>query len=224
MRSILFLLLSMAAIQTAAQIPADQKPPVETQSANSPAVASISPVLPVGLNFPATLAKSIDSKKSKPGDEVTAKVPVDIAFKGQMLIPRNSILMGHVAAATFKREGESGSALTIIFDHAVLKDGQSVQFNAIIRTIEGPAETNRFSATTPTPLAYDLGSGHMSGISQTANNGGTSHAGSGNSQREDVPGRKDLKLVDGTITATKDSVKLEGGSRLRLEVVEAPKN
>src|SRR5438094_592852 len=111
MKPILILLVSAAAIQAAAQIPVGQKPPIESQSANGPAVVSVSPVLPVGLNFPATLSRSIDSKKSNPGDEVTAKTYVDVAFKGQMLIPRNSILVGHVSAATSKRDGESGSVL-----------------------------------------------------------------------------------------------------------------
>lgn len=223
MKPILFFLVA-AAIQAAAQVP-DQKPPVETQSANGSAVVSISPVLPVGLSFPAILSKSIDSKKSKAGDEITAKAPVDIAIKGQMLIPRNSILVGHVTGATSKREGESGSTLTILFDHAVLKNGQSVQFNAIIRALAGPADANVFSGRSPIPSGFDRSTGRIQGINEgTGDIGGAGHVVSGDSNRQSVQGRKDLRLVDGTITSTKGSVKLDGGSQLRLEVSETPKN
>ena len=84
---------------------------------------------------------------------------MDIAYSGQMLIPRNSILVGHVTAISSKQDAEALSALTIIFDHAILKNGQSVAFNAIIRALEGPPDANVFSGGPASPAGHDLSIG-----------------------------------------------------------------
>ena len=87
--------------------------------ANASGVATF----PSGINIPAVLSKSLDSKKNKEGDEVTAKTTADVLSQGQIIIPRNSKLIGHVTQARAKAKGESDSALGIAFDRAILKDG-----------------------------------------------------------------------------------------------------
>src|SRR5438270_139785 len=96
--------------------------------------------IPSGLTIPAALNKSVDSKKNKQGDEVTAKTTADVLSQGKIVIPRNSKLIGHITEAKAKANGESESALGMAFDRAVLKNGQEVSLNATIQALAAPAE------------------------------------------------------------------------------------
>jgi hypothetical protein len=94
--------------------------------------------LPSGLTIPAVLNKSLDSKKNKQGDEVSAKTAADVLSQGKIVIPRNTKLIGHVTEAKAKSSGESESTLGIAFDRAILKNGQSVPLNATIQALAAP--------------------------------------------------------------------------------------
>ncbi len=61
------------------------------------------------------LAKSLDSKKLKEGDEVDAKLAADIQT-GDATIPRGTKLIGHVTEAKARSKGDSESTLGIVFD------------------------------------------------------------------------------------------------------------
>jgi hypothetical protein len=95
-----------------------------------------------GTTIPATLTKPVDARKSKPGDEITAKTTEDVRSGSGVVIPRGSRLVGHVTDAKAKAKGDSESALGIAFDHAVLRDGQQVPFNASIKAIAAAANNN----------------------------------------------------------------------------------
>src|SRR6266550_9377958 len=74
-----------------------------------------------GTTIQAVLAKPVDSRKSKVGDEVVAKATQDVKSDGQVVVPKGTRLLGHVTEARAKAKGESDSALGIAFDKAVLK-------------------------------------------------------------------------------------------------------
>jgi hypothetical protein len=95
--------------------------------------------IPSGVSIPAVLNKGIDSKKAKPGDEVTARTAADVLDKGKVVVPRNTKLIGHVTEAKAKANGESESTLGIVFDKAVFKNGQSVPLQAGIQALAAPA-------------------------------------------------------------------------------------
>jgi hypothetical protein len=97
------------------------------------------PSLPSGLAIPAVLNKSVDSKKAKQGDEVTARTAADVLDSGKVVVPRNTKLIGHVTEAKAKANGESESTLGIVFDKAVFKNGQSVPLQAGIQALAAPA-------------------------------------------------------------------------------------
>lgn len=79
----------------------------------------------------AELTKSLDAKKAKAGDEVTARVSED-AKAGAQVIRRGSKLVGHVTEAQARSKENAESKLGILFDKAVLKDGSQVNLNAVV--------------------------------------------------------------------------------------------
>jgi hypothetical protein len=89
----------------------------------------------------ATLAKPVDARKAKPGDEVTARTDKDARASDGTTIKRGSKLVGHVTQAQPKASGKetasgsSESSLGFVFDRAVLKDGREVPLNATLQAV-----------------------------------------------------------------------------------------
>src|SRR6266581_3646794 len=88
-----------------------------------------------GTALNAALNSSIDSKKCKPGDAVTAHTTEAVKSEGKTVIPKGSKLVGHVTQASARAKGESESSLGIVFDKAILKNGQEIPLNAGIQAI-----------------------------------------------------------------------------------------
>jgi len=88
-----------------------------------------------GMTLNAELNGSLDSKKGKPGDTVTAHLTEPVKANGKTLMPRGTKLLGHLAQASARAKGDSETALAIQFDKAVLKDGQEVPLHVWIRAI-----------------------------------------------------------------------------------------
>ena len=94
----------------------------------------------VGASILAELAKTIDVKKAKSGDEVTARLTQDLKANGAIVIPKGSKLVGHVTEAQAKTKDNTGAKLGVVFDKAVLKNGQEVIFTGVIRALSAPVE------------------------------------------------------------------------------------
>jgi hypothetical protein len=88
-----------------------------------------------GTAFNAALSSPIDSKKCKPGDAVNAHTTEPVKSEGKTVIPKGSKLVGHVAQASARANGQSESALGIVFDKAILKNGQEVPLNVAIQAL-----------------------------------------------------------------------------------------
>lgn len=110
-----------------------------------------------GSEMNATLSKSVDARKAKPGDEVTAVVNEDIKSDGQVVIRKGSKLVGHVTAArplgktNGSAEGAADSQLGIVFDRAVVKGGREVPLHATVQALaaaESSASMGMNSAST----------------------------------------------------------------------------
>ena len=91
--------------------------------------------LAAGTTVNAVLAKPIDSQKCKPGDQVVATAVQDVKADGKVVVRKGSKLIGHVTKAETKGEGQANSSLGIVFDRAVLKNGQEVQMNSVVQAI-----------------------------------------------------------------------------------------
>ena len=88
-----------------------------------------------GTAFNATLSKPIDTRKNKAGDPVTAKTTQATKSNGEVVIPKGSKLVGRVTESKARVKGESESALGIVFDKAVLKNGQEIPLNVAIQAL-----------------------------------------------------------------------------------------
>jgi hypothetical protein len=88
-----------------------------------------------GTAINAALSSPIDSKKCKPGDPVNAHSTEAVKSEGKTVIPKGAKLMGHVTQASARAKGESESSLGIVFDKAILKNGEEIPLNAGIQAI-----------------------------------------------------------------------------------------
>jgi hypothetical protein len=88
-----------------------------------------------GTAVNAALSQPIDAKKNKPGDAVTARTTEATKSEGKVVIPKGSKLVGHVTETRARTKAESESAVGILFDKAILKDGREVPLNVKLQAV-----------------------------------------------------------------------------------------
>jgi hypothetical protein len=188
---LIFLASALMAWSASAQAPASKSPddpqgqkPSSDQSskkssgtqASGNASASTSASTQAGQNsvslssgtiIEAALAGSVDARKNKEGDQVVARTTQAVKSEGQVVIPKGSKLVGHVTQAKARSKGESESALGIVFDRAVLKNGQEVPIQVVIQAL-AVAQT---AASTPVGDADVMGSAAGSGRAGSSGGG-----------------------------------------------------
>ncbi|HZQ67706.1 MAG TPA: hypothetical protein VFA68_04230 [Terriglobales bacterium] len=201
-----------------------------------------------GTAIPAELGKSLDAHKNKPGDPVTAKVVQDLLSNGQVVIPRDTKIVGHVTEATPKSKGEPGSRLGIAFDKMILKGGREVPFRASIQALAKTQEQASPLANEPANSGYGgsagIGAGSAPGIagerggvaggqagvqrptvpdaSGYPGTGSTPSGGAISASTQGVIGLKGLALSKGNegtvVTADSGNVHLDSGTQMILHV------
>jgi uncharacterized protein (DUF2147 family) len=82
--------------------------------------------LAAGTAINAELDKSLDSKKAKVGDAVTARTTEAIKEDGKVVLPKGTKLIGHVRRASARSKGDGDSTLAVQFDRAEMKGGQEI--------------------------------------------------------------------------------------------------
>jgi len=110
---------------------------------SSPAADSnnVNAGLTTGTTFSAALITSLDSRKAKSGDQVVARTTEKVRSERKTILPTGTKLIGHVTMASARAKGDTGSALGIAFDRAVLKDGQEIPLNVGIQALASAANT-----------------------------------------------------------------------------------
>ena len=98
-----------------------------------------------GSTFNAALRAPLDSKKCKPGDPVSARTTEPAKSDGKTVFPKGTKLVGHVTQASARGKGDSESALGIVFDKAILKNGEDVPVNVVIQALAS-AQTSASAA------------------------------------------------------------------------------
>jgi hypothetical protein len=181
------LLSAMLAAQTAPSATGGTMPQAPQGSTGEPAAsaapnatsasASAAPRIAPGSVLPVELTKGINAKKAKKGDEVVVKVTQDLCnTQGALIIPKDTQIVGHVTEAQAHSKEQKESELAIAFDHAVLKDGETMQMPMSIQAIIAPPNRNPANSTSSSPSnspALDTGappaaSGGRSGMGGTA--------------------------------------------------------
>ena len=220
--------------------PAAQQNP-KSPSGNSPQSASAPRIAP-GSVIPVELTKSIDVKKVKTGDEVVAKVTMDLKTNsGEIVVPKDTKVVGHVTEAQTRSKEQKDSQVGIIFDRAVMKTGE-IEMPMSIQAIIAPQGSNSGNAnngndqSTAAPSASGSGASsnggrapRMGGTPPPAPNASTgSHTPTDDSsaasahepitgKTEGVVGLRDLKLATTATAASQGSVVSSEKNNVKLE-------
>jgi hypothetical protein len=177
---------AQAGAQTSGQASVEAGKTQPQASGNSSASSSVSAQngqayagLASGSTFNAALSSPIDSRKCKRGDPVNAKTTEAAKSDGKTVIPRGAKLVGHVTQASARANGESESALGIVFDKAILKDGQEVPLNVAIQAIASAQSSTSAAGADVDSMGSMGGSAAGSGMAggRSALGGVTSTAG-----------------------------------------------
>jgi hypothetical protein len=176
-----------------------------------------------GSVIPVQLSKTIDSKKVKPGDEVTAEVTEDLkAQNGEVIMPKDTKVIGHVTEAQTRTKQQKESEVGIAFDQAVMKNGTDLHLPMSIQAVIAPSspdsgsETGGWPASAPGGTAPGTPTGNPSETNQSQPITG---------ETKGVVGLSNVNLTaaentkDGSvISSAKSNVKLESGTLLLLRV------
>ena len=161
--------------QPSAQPPAASQPAPTPNAGQTGTAASHTnaPKIAPGSVIPAQLTKGVDAKKAKTGDEVVAKVTQDMKTgSGEVLVPKDTKLVGHVTEAQARSKEQKESQVGIAFDRAVMKNGTEMQLPMSIQAVIGQQQNNA-----------NAGGGNEQagpGYSQPSGNTGGGMAGGGN--------------------------------------------
>jgi hypothetical protein len=192
--------------------------------------------------IPVSLTKTIDAKKVKTGDQVVAKVTQDMKTNGgEVLVPKDTKVMGHVTEAQPRNKDQKESQVGIAFDRAVMKDGSALQIPMSIQAIIGQQNDQNNSGsgsgeaaspargasagTTGSPRGGMGGSAPAStpsASSGSADTSGDAQAGKSSrpaitAQTEGVVGISDLKLSRAASKAADGSVVSSEKNNVKLE-------
>lgn len=205
---ILLLVVAMSlcsGVMVAAQAAAQHSVPFNQPSANHPH----------GM-FPVELAKSLDSKKLKEGDQVEAKLVNSITLPDGKTLPRGTMLIGHITEAKARAKKDSESALGISFDKIALSGGEDLNIHSVIQAVAPNPDAGVTSA--------ENGVGYTDLKEATDAPAPPPGSGQGpipllNEQSQGVLGIKNLQLgPGGVLTSTGKEVKLDSGTRMMLNV------
>lgn len=192
-----------------------------------------------GMAILAGLNGSLDAKKAKVGDAISAHTIGAVkSADGRTILPKGTKLVGHLGMALARSKGDGETVLGIAFDKAVLKDGGEVTLNVMLQAIAEPA-TFTGGRQSPPEDTSKLGTQQTSPMGNTRMGPGSSEAPSGvgsgdldsvgtsselNPHSKGVYGLRGLKLattqVDNKVVSTVASdgknVHLDSGTRMLL--------
>jgi hypothetical protein len=142
---------ALLALTANAQNPPDLQPSAKSSDVTQAPAPVIAP-LGVGTAFNASLEDTLDTRKTKAGDIVTAEASEDVSYQRCVIFPKGTKITGHVVRVTSGGHGSAGSAIFIQFDKATVKE-QEVILNAGIQALAVGAVSPMPSATPKTKSA-----------------------------------------------------------------------
>ncbi|MGC2109656.1 MAG: hypothetical protein WA655_09075 [Candidatus Korobacteraceae bacterium] len=179
--------------------------------------------------IPVQLAKSIDSKKLKEGDEVGGKTIAALHTGSGILIPSGSKVIGHVTQSKAKSKGDPESSLGIVFDK-IQAGSKDLPIKGVIQAVgpnpfdSGGPDTGAAGGGTmaahggdPTTMASPLSSPGAP-IGQKPGQAGGQQSKILNAHSTGVVGIKNLELDSNSVlTSTNKEVKLDMGSQILIK-------
>jgi hypothetical protein len=131
-----------------------------------------------GTTINAALSRPVDAKKNKPGDPVTAHTTQATKSDGQVVIPKGTQLMGHVTQAQARSKNQSQSELGIVFDKAILKNGQEVPLNFTVQAVAAASSMASTAGTEDLGLSGGVAGGGMASGRRSGGGGALGGVGS----------------------------------------------
>src|SRR5437899_6010893 len=107
----------------------------------SPAQTPATTALAAGTVLSVELSKPLDAKKLKVNDKFEARTVMDLLSHGQIIIPRNTKVIGHVTEAKAHSKESPDSVLGITFERAVMKDGRELPLQVAVQAMARPLQT-----------------------------------------------------------------------------------
>lgn len=86
----------------------------------------------------AVLTTSLESRSATAGQEFALKTISDVVVDGQLVIPKGSRIIGHVAEAVTKGKDQPQSELSLVIEKAVRQDGSEIPLQGIIAALAAP--------------------------------------------------------------------------------------
>lgn len=197
----------------------------DAAATQTPAMGASDPNVLHGT-LPASLAKSIDSKKLKEGDEVDAKTISPMRTGGGVMIPSGSKIVGHVTQSKARSKGDSEASLGIAFDKIELPGGKSMAIKGTLQAVgPNPSETGPDTGAAgggtmaahggdPTTMASPVSG---PGVAPGTKLGGAGGGKMLTPQSTGVVGIKNLQLDNSVLTSTGKEVKLDTGAQMMIK-------
>jgi hypothetical protein len=230
------------ASQTAPTQPAPANAAPVQSTANSPE-ASNAQLRPVE----GELEKKLDAKHARPGDPVVLKTTDKATIANGVIIPKGSKIVGHVVEAAAAGKGNANSKVTLQFDRAKLKGGQSLAIRTVLQSVApesssattldlaGPSGGAPMAAPPSAQSDATAQAGMAHGINASAGNSaavaGTVVARQGNVSimTTAIPGvligasadGKPFSNAAGVLLGARQNVRLVGGTHIVLAVADA---
>jgi hypothetical protein len=170
------------------------------------------------------LMTSVDSKKSKAGDRITAKTMNPLKLNDGTVLPKGTVLLGKVMQAQSKSSG--GATLAILFDQVEMKGTDPMVVRGVIAAVApAPNLADGGASTNDLPLGSGGDNkGAMASLTGTGFSGDSAplppiQAGSS------IKGifLSPAPAADGSsvLMATGKEIKLEKGTRLEIGLIAA---
>jgi hypothetical protein len=222
-------LVLLAFVSLAASAGAQRKSANNLAYAASALQATPAPVhMEKGSILYTELSKTVDAKKAKVGDPVTAVLVADVLSHGKIVVRHDSKLIGHVTEVQPHTKEAPESRLGIVFDKVITKDGE-VPFQSLLLAIR-PAERavvdipnppSQRSNSSPQPMQTNP-SPQVPRINRTMDDEmKTRDRKMAETGPTDIDGLSLSSPANGgaqTIVSTQRTVKLESGVKIELRV------
>jgi hypothetical protein len=145
----LLAMISMSCAAIAAVQVCSDHPNVPGQVPSPARASAAADTLPSGTVLSVELLKRLDARKSKPNDKVEAKTASDLLLHGQIVVPRNTKIVGHVTEAKAHSKNSPGSTIKFTFDRVLLKGGRELPLPLTVQAIARPLQVSSFGASGP---------------------------------------------------------------------------
>ena len=248
-RAIIIGLLSTNLTATVCQPPPSQSAPQKTQRASASekhASTKQEDVIANGGYRPgagtmilAQLAKSLNVRKLKVGAEVQGYIIQDLLYKGKIIVPRDSKVVGHVTEAVASSKEQPHSRLGLLFDKIVLKNKKELRFQypALITALAPPIKWGLVATTKMQDMPVQMEKGidtggaaigalvanpNLAGANMRASGTGAIDTGSHGVIGINGLGLDTMNPATTVIVSSKGDIKLQFDTQMLLRVMDPP--